>query len=272
MRRMITRFPIVLGLLTAVLVTAGPASGQETPPQEAAPGETEAEAPITKTEVVGDVDLDLRGVWLLLTHGQIANSDGKVRNGADIYVVSGSGGDLTFELYLHELPPDMGDAVKAANKTLTPWTPSDQQLAALSRDLDSLPPIDPTRFVKHTVRVVAPFNFATAFKGDVSDIVGDSQFALEIDHEYRPRPPKDQMAQLMLDKAILGAKQKSPTLYEGKQARTLLAAGFAPIPVTMRGPFWLYRLRGPEGMPAPQSTASGSWLARFWSSLTRGCR
>jgi hypothetical protein len=276
MRRLPTVLPLALGFVTAVSVMPGPAAGQDAPPQQPAPQqEEEAEdtgQPVTKTEVIGEVPVDLRGIWLLVTHGQVGTVEGKVRNGADLYAGRGSDGNMSFELYLRELPEDMRDAVKTANKTLTPWNPSDQQLAALGQKLDTLPPIDPERFLKHVVKVVGPSAYGTAFKGDVQTILADTQFALDLEHQYRPQAAKDQMAQLMLDKGILGAKQTSPALYQGSQLRTLLAAGFAPIPITTRGPFWLYRVRGPESMPSDGGAGSGSWLSRFWSSLTRGCR
>jgi hypothetical protein len=257
---------LTISVLSAFVLVSGRPLAQETTPEEA----PAAEPPITTTEVVGEIPVDLRGVWLLVTQGQVGNVEGKVRTGADLYAVWGNDGKAEVELYLRELPEQMATAIKESNKKLLPWKPTEEELAALSKNLESLTPIDPMRFEKHTVKLVGPDSYGTAFKADVQDMLKDTQFALDLDHQFRPQPVKDKMAQLMLDKAILGGKQTSPTLYEGRQIRTLLAAGFAPIAVTTKGPFWLYRVRGPENMP-PREGTSGSWLGKLFGGLTRGC-
>jgi hypothetical protein len=263
MRRSI---PTIFALVTLLLLSGRPFA-QETATEEPPPG-----PPVPTTEVIGKIPVDLRGVWLLVTQGQVGTVEGKVRNGADLYAVWGTDGNQQVELYLRELPEPMATSLKEANKKLSPWKPTDEDIATLSKNLESLPAIDPMRYEKHIVKLVGPDSFETAFKGDVQDMLKDTQFGLELEHQFRPQPVKDKMAQLMLDKAIVSGKQINPNLYEGRQVRTLLAAGFAPIAVTTRGPSWLYRVRGADEMPARDGASSGSWLGNLFSSLTRGCK
>jgi hypothetical protein len=266
MRRSIST---MFALATLLLLCGRPFAQEQTTTTEEVPPDA---APITTAEVVGKVAVDLRGVWLLVTQGQVGTVEGKVRNGADLYAVWGDDGKQEVELYLRELPEAMATTLKESNKKLLPWKPTDDDIASLSKNLESLTPIDPMRFEKHIVKLVGPDSYESTFKADVQDMLKDTQFGLDLEHQFRPQPVKDKMAQLMLDKALMGGKQINPNLYEGRQIRTLLAAGFAPIAVTTKGPFWLYRVRGPENMPSRDGAASGSWLSRLFSGLTRGCK
>jgi hypothetical protein len=220
--------------------------------------------PTSSTEVLGTPSVDLRGVWLVVSHGNIA--PGRVRNTVDLYDIESDGGGLKVDLVLRELPKPWKDALEVSNKQLEEWGPSKEQVAELARTLDSLPPIDPNRYTRHAAKVVAPDHYADA------DIEGalptdGSLVALKMQHAFRPRPANQNEAQLMSDDVVFVVNKAEPTQLEGEHVRMMLAAGFLPIPVKLEGPFVMYRLRG----PGEASAGGGGWLARIWDSLTRGC-
>jgi hypothetical protein len=249
--------PLRLLIATALAVAATGASAQDDQ------GGADLGPPTSATEVLGTPSLDLRGVWLVVSHGNIA--PGRVRNTIEMYDIESDDGGLKVDLVLRELPKPWKDALEVANKQLEEWSPSKEQVAELARTLDQLPPIDPKRYTRHAAKVVAPDHYADAEIEGALPTDG-SLVALKIQHAFRPRAANENEAQLMSDDALFVVSKAEPTQLEGDHVRMMLAAGFLPIPVKLQGPFVMYRLRGPG-----EASAGGGWLASLWDSLTRGC-
>jgi hypothetical protein len=228
--------------------------------------------PVLKTDVIGQVPIDLRGVWLIVSNGKFPN--GKFRNTLDIESIVQRDGQLAVEPLLVELPAEWQQQIDAANKTMQEWKPTPEQVAALGRSLDSLQRVDPKRYVKHTVRIVAPAKYGEALKPELQGLVKDTLFSVEIQHDYRPQPITDantRNVQLMSDKAFYGIQHTEPEP-EGEHIRTILAAGFVPIPINTNGPFVMHRLRGPENMPRVAEGPSSGGVMGFLQGLFRGCK
>ena len=96
--------------------------------------------------------------------------------------------DLRIELVLRELPKDWQDALTLANRQFEAWTPTPEQVAQLARSLESLPPIDPNRYVRHAAKLIAPDQYEAA-QLDAGPIPLDgSVAAMRLHHAFRPRP------------------------------------------------------------------------------------
>lgn len=236
------------------------------PAQEAPGGVPEYGPPTQSTQALGQVPVDLRGTWVIVSHGGLPAS--RVRNSVEIYKIDGQGDATTLEYQVVKLPDDWKQGLDEANKTFKAWTPTEAQLAELARSVDQLEPADANAFLRHQAKVIAPSHFAEAEVDRGTMPTEGSVLALRVQHAYRPGPAKEGQAQLMSDEALFVVQKAEPTRLEGDHSRILLAAGFLPIPVVTQGPFVMYRLRGPgEKPPAPPSA-----LARIWDALTRGCK
>jgi hypothetical protein len=209
----------------------------------------------------------LRGVWLLVADGMVA---GKIhRATVELYAIEEKGGRLDARLLLVALPKPIRDAIDDANRRQVAWQPSDPDLELLRRDLEDLEPVDPMRYVKHTVRLTGQDAFESILKPELLGTVEGAAFTLETEHDYRPNWSEErQGGQLITDRAILAVRKVDPLPLEGEQSRVIVAAGFAPVPVALKGPFWLYRLRAPGEAPAG---GLGAAVRRVLHSLTRGC-
>ncbi|HJQ85436.1 MAG TPA: hypothetical protein VKA21_15220 [Candidatus Binatia bacterium] len=223
--------------------------------------------PTVETQVSGEVPVDLRGIWLIAATGKVQKSEKLYRNSLELCSVQGKDGKIDVQPVLRELPEDIENQLEQANKKFQPWAPSAEQVAQVGQALDGLKPVDPMRYVRHVTVIQAPSASAEA-PHDLRDYIADSKFALQTEHVYRPRPLKEGETglQLMGEKTLYGVQKIEPTQLAGRHVRTILAAGFVPVPVTTEGDFTMYRLRGPEQMPEPASGGGG-----FFSNLFRGC-
>jgi hypothetical protein len=252
-------------LLVIVCSSGRPAAAQDaSAPQRQDP-------PTSTTEVLGTIPVDLRGLWLLVANGKVGDSP-VVRNTVELYSIAQKDGALDVELLVRDLPKKLQDDIASADKASRPWTPTEADLKLLRREVDALEAGDPMRYVKHATRLVAADRYAADLHaGAQSSMVENSAFAIEIEHDYRPRPLEGQTAQLMADKAIYAVRKSEPPRLEGEHLRTILAAGFVPVPINLSGPFTLYRLRdASEWAPPPQSFTAR--LAAWAETLFRGCR
>ncbi len=253
-------------LLAVPLVAAPAALADEENPDPNAP-------PTISTETAGPLPVDLRGVWLITGNGNIANHADKFRNSVEIDAIRGSDGKLDVQPFLVELPHDMQEDLDQANKQLRLWQPSPAQVDELTSSLEKLKPIDPKRYYRHAVKVVGPSHYQDGIKPQMFDFVKDGQFAMDIEHVYRPQALTEATGvQLMNDWAVYTVQKAEPTVIEGQHARTILAAGFLPVPVSTTGPFTMRRLRGPEAMPPIPGESTTGRLGAFLAGLLRGCR
>jgi len=222
-------------------------------PTAAPAGRTDFEE---KTTVEGGVPIDLGGVWLLVAQTHLA--EGKYRTFLELLRISpGMHAGLSLHLLDVSLPKDIDEAVKAANKQFTPWTPGANQLAALARGWSRLPrapkkdPKTDLLFGQVLFTVAAPERFAQAFPRQdegLRNVLADSAVSLQIVENYRPLPvppgPSDVvMTQLMERRSIYGVKKASSAVLEGDQVTGFIAAGPGfPIPLNFRGTFRMYCL------------------------------
>jgi hypothetical protein len=254
--------------LAALLVIAC-SSGRPAAAQDASAPQGE-EPPTSTTEVLGTIPVDLRGLWLLVANGKAGESQ-LVRNTVELYSIAQKDGALDVELLVRDLPKKLQDDIASADKASRPWTPTEADLGLLRSEVDALEAGDPMRYVKHATRLVAPDRYAADLHAPNQSMVENSAFAIEIEHDYRPRPVEGRTAQLIADKAVYAVRESEPPRLEGEHLRTILAAGFVPVPINFSGPFTLYRLRdASEWAPPPQSFTAR--LAAWTETLFRGCR
>jgi hypothetical protein len=255
--------PLLVAALGIGLLQAPVGAQQQLQPPEPVP----VGPPTDTTEVKGTLPFDLRGVWLLVAHGEML-TPGKFRNVVQLWSGEGEGEAFAFKLVHRELPAAIQGEIDEANRQLKPWNPSAEQLEELRRRLDRLEEADPWRFTRHDVTFFAPDHYAETGLRDEVALLEGSAFTIKVRHVYRPQPP-GKGAQLMSDDAVYAVRATDTTVVQGDQNRVMLAAGFAPIPVAMKGPFWLHRLRAPGETGA---SGAGGWLLAAWEALTRGCR
>ena len=196
-------------------------------------------APVVQTQVSGEISADLRGVWLLVSHGTVQNIQGeRIHNSLEIDAIRQQDGKLDVQPFLVLLPADMQQQLDDANDHLRSWSPSPEQIDRLSRSLESLTPMDPMRYYRHTTKIAGPAHYDEVFKPTVVPFVKDGVFAMEVEHIYRPQPA-DKGLQVINDDAVYRIEKVEPALIEGQHGRTVLAAGFVPIPVATVQPVLL---------------------------------
>jgi hypothetical protein len=239
---------------------------------EKAASPTGAEPESSATGVIGEIPIDLRGVWLVAASGQIGTAARSLRNFPELWLVErDKEGELDFQMLHRELPPGVKRSVdEAAGKTRR-WEPSSEDLAELDRSLEQLKPADQNTFLKHEIKVLSPEHYGDIPTQEPADLLEHSQFALQIKHIYRPQPVSGgRNAQLMSDDTVYAVQKATPTRLEGVNARLFLAAGFVPIPIRLAGPFTMYRVRAPGAFSTHPGL--GARIATALGNLFRGCR
>src|SRR5262249_34051687 len=135
---------IALAALALGLTAAAPSRADEAEPDLSAP-------PTSSTDVKGKPPVDMRGLWLLLSHGALMSqgqiAPNKVRTTIELWRIDGQGDHPEIELWTHELPPTWKQALDLANGRFEAWSPTDDQVADLSKSLDQLPASDPMRYL-----------------------------------------------------------------------------------------------------------------------------
>lgn len=204
------------------------------------------------TTVLGKVDTDLSGVWLLLANAEVAA--GKFKTFPQILRVEKGPDGPHFHLLDVRLPAAMAAQVKDSSlRTLTKWQPSAEQLQSLAASWASLEPakektLDEFLYDKVEYVLAAPDSYAQAFpKRDavLSKVLENSRWSLTVDETYRPRdlPADARIAQLIERKTIYAAQDASPERIRGGLVLGFVAAGAGtPLPFNFGGDFVLYRL------------------------------
>src|SRR5439155_10264629 len=222
-------------------------------PAVASAGWTDFEEKIT---VEGHVPIALDGVWFLVAQTHLA--EGRYRTFPELLRVSQRNhAALSIHLLDVSLPKEIDEAVKAANKQFTPWTPSAAQLTALARRWSKLPRApkkDPTTDLllgQVLFTVASPERFEQVFPRQdeaLRNVLTDSAVSLQIVEDYRPLPVPPQpsgvvITQVMERKSIYGVKKASSAVLEGDHVTGFIAAGPGfPIPLNFRGTFRMYCL------------------------------
>ena len=227
----------------------------------------EAAPPTETTQVIDEAPPGLQGIWLLVAHGHLRERI--VRTSAEFYEVSGEAQALRFHRLQRQLPEAMRNALDRRQNGPEGWSPSPEELEELRRSVYRLPKDEAGRFLTHEFKVVQPSSYETELLRWVNlpdwEWPEYSEFALKIHHGYRPQPHEEGVSQLIRETAVYVVSRSEPTLLAGDHRRVVLALGYVPIPISMNGPFVMYRLRGPGEGP--------SWVDRFaeaWSEFAQG--
>jgi hypothetical protein len=254
-----SRLLVCVGVLAALLGTVAASRADE---------------PATSTTTVaGDLPDELVGTWLMVGNGKfVLNAQPAVdrfRTSVEVWAIQRDAAGLTMSLVDQPLPAGVQTALDTANRELRPWTPSRDDVAEVARSLGRLPRNDPQRFLRHTHHLVDAGHLGL-LRSLPPDLAAGAELGLEIVREYRPREidANEPGAQLMRDQAAYAVTEVGAEL-AGQHVRSILAAGFVPIPITTRGPFRLYRLHAADGT---NGTGLGARLGAALRDLFRGCR
>jgi hypothetical protein len=226
-----------LAAVLLLLALAGPVSaGAE---DGAAPAE-----PSGATHVLGDLPMDLRGLWLFLVHEYLPHTQQATawtRNLVEFWLVKGRGEGTAIRLLATDMPPEVRELVAAANAAREPWVPTADDLARLRRAAAHAKGTTPASVQDFTI--VAPPHYAARFSGPDLQMTATSPFALHV----RRRPG----AEFEQDETTYAVRRAEGRDLIGEQLRALTVER-APTPLYMRGAFRLFRLRGPgDGAAAP---------------------
>lgn len=228
------------------------------PPPAAAPktiadfGTVEQTAFAESTTVIGKVDADLNGVWLLVAHAQVA--PGKFKSFPQMLRISAGANGPQLEMLDVRLPPEVVSEVQqASTRTFTRWVPSAQLRATLATSWAQLAPavqktLDEFLFSKIEFTLAAADSYGQVFpRRDeaLEKVLEGSKWALKVDEHYQPRqlPDEARIAQLIQRTTIYAAKTVGKSEVRGALSLGFVAAGSGtPIPLQFIGDFTLYRL------------------------------
>jgi hypothetical protein len=175
-------------LLLATLPTTGAA--QETAPTKKAEFGTKAlNLPFGETtEVKGKIDYDLAGLWLVSENHDL--KAGKMYPLIQLYRISKDDkGSLQVNLIDWALPDPVAAALKQAQQKQEKWVPSESDLQAIARKLETDPPaIDPRRRARHIVSLAKDLDSSSrAAKASAGSI-----FAIQSLFQPAAKPPYGQ--------------------------------------------------------------------------------
>lgn len=238
-----------------MLPTAAPTKIVKLPDTIEGYGSVAAKPFTESTRVVGTVDTDLTGVWLLLAYTEVA--PGRAKTFPQLLKVTKGAAGPEFHLIDVRWPAKMTAALKEANnRTITAWTPTAEDLAELSKSWSTLPKqdqkfLDDFHYAKMSYTLIAPDRYSDSLKRDetVDKTLADSKFALKVEEEYYPRDMgelNNRISQLASRTTIYAFKSDDKGNWKGNQVLGFVAAGSgSPIPLNFGGPFAMYRLAKP---------------------------
>ena len=205
--------------------------------------------------VLGKVEADLTGVWLLVAYAQVAPE--KFKTFPQLLKIESSGQGPEFHLLDVRLPKEAEQEVEQASmRTLTRWVPSAQLRASLGATWSQLAPaaektLNEYLFAKIEYTLSAPEQYAQAFPQrdePLQKVLDGSPWTLKVAETYRPRdlPADARIAQLIERTTIYGAKKVGADQISGALVLGFVAAGAGtPLPFNFPGDFVLYRLASP---------------------------
>jgi len=250
----------VLGLTTAWCLIAGAAAK---PPDFA-----------QATQVEGKVPVNLAGAWFLYAQAEFVGGKSRALAPELLAVSQKNERDIVLRILDVQLPKSIDEPYKAANRKPKAWEPTAEDIKLLRNQWSKLPPA--TNKDLHASDVVydrVEFTLASPEKYDevfsaadpgIADALKGSLFAMQVVEKYRPQPtaPGENIAQVMERRSIYVVRSTSDSVLEGKQFTGYVAAGPGlPIPISLNGPFKLYRLAkaGPVAKggtaPTPKKSA-----------------
>jgi hypothetical protein len=203
------------------------------------------------TTVQGKIDVDVKGVWLLVAMAEFA--PGKLRTFPQLLKITQGKSGPEFHMLDVQLPDSVQQAVADANRTLSGWTPSDETRKQLAKNWLSLPKATKKDFSESLYDniqylVASPDRYQDAFSqrtDGINKALDGSKFGMKITERYKPRdlPPNSRIIQVMGRTTYYGVKTQEKNLLKGELFVGFLGAASAgPLPYQFNGPFTMYRL------------------------------
>jgi hypothetical protein len=200
----------------------------------------------------GQVEVDLRGIWLLIAYAEVVS--GKFKSFPQLLKVTRGEAGPDFHLLDVRFPDALAKQIKEANlKTLTKWLPTPEERKMLGENWSQLPPagekfLDEFLFDKIAYTLVTPEHYSVEFAKTneaLDKILANSVFAMSVVEDYRPREmePNARISQLARRSTIYGVKSVDGSEIRGELRVGFIAMGAGmPIPYEFSGPFVMYRL------------------------------
>jgi hypothetical protein len=215
------------------------------------------------TWVVGKAPGNLGGAWFLYAQAQFKTVS-RALPPQLITAAPGPDGGVDLKLLDVQLPKAIYEPFQAANRKPQAWEPSPQDIALLRKEWAKLPPMTDKDWRKSEreydrvdFMVVTPEKYGETFADQPPDIhqeLDGSVFTLVVVEKYRPHAvePGENVAQAMTRKTMYVVRKTSDSLLEGKQFTGYVAAApGVPLPISMTGPFRMYRLAKAKTGAAP---------------------
>jgi hypothetical protein len=216
------------------------------------------------TRVEGKAPVNLGGTWLLYAQAQFAGGQSRALQPQIISSARGSDGTIGLKVLDVQLPKSIYEPYQAANRKSQAWEPTPKDVDLLRKEWAKLPPATEKDWRKSEMvydrvdfTVASPDKYDQVFAdqtGDIRQALEGSLFALMAIEKYRPQsiPKGENVAQVMERKSIYVVRKVSDSVIEGTQFTGYVAAGpGVPLPISLHGPFRLYRLaKGQGGAPS----------------------
>ncbi len=235
-------------------------------------GAVAAKAPgfVQATQVQGKMPVSLGGAWFLYARAEF--SGGKSRAlPPQLFTASQKDGQVSLHLLDVQMPKSIDEPYKAGNRQPTAWEPTPADVAGLRKQWSKLPPATNKDFRAGDVSydkvefmLVSPDKYNEVFSGrdpGIEEALSGSVFALRVVEKYRPlpAPPGQNVAQVMERRTIYVVRSASDGVLEGKQFTGYVAAGPGlPIPISLTGPFKIFRLTSSPGPSREGARSSAS--------------
>ena len=201
------------------------------------------------TTVSGKVDIELKGVWLLVGSAEVA--PGKFESFPQLLrITAGKSGYEVHLLDVH-LPDAIKQSFLETRKTMTPWVPSEDARKTLAADWSKLPPTkrkarNELVFGQMHYLIASPADYTHAFlkpSESINNVLKDSKLAIQITEDYVPRPVPRDVWQVARRTSIYGVRTVDENELKGDMSAAFVATGTGtPLPLDFHGTFVMYRL------------------------------
>jgi hypothetical protein len=216
----------------------------------AVPGDIVDQGPFEEaTTVSGKVDVDLKGVWLLVGSAEVA--PGKYKNFQQLLkITEGKSGSELHLLDVH-LPDPIQQSFLDTRKTMALWVPSPDARKTLGADWSKLPLTkqkarDEFLYGHMHYLIATPSEYASTFPRrtePIENALKDSKLAIQITEDYVPRPARPNGSQVARRTSIYGVRSIDKNELKGDMFTAFLAMGAGqPLPLDFHGTFVMYRL------------------------------
>ena len=201
------------------------------------------------TTVSGKVDIELKGVWLLVGSAEVA--PGKFESFPQLLrITAGKSGYEVHLLDVH-LPDAIKQSFLETRKTMTRWVPSEDARKTLAADWSKLPPTkrkarNELVFGQMHYLIASPADYTHTFlkpSESTANVLKDSKLAIQITEDYVPRPVPPDVWQVARRTSLYGVRTVDENELKGDMSAAFLATGAGtPLPLDFHGTFIMYRL------------------------------